>query len=29
MGFSRDQVVQALAATDNNVEAAANRLLSG
>lgn len=29
MGFERDAVVRALGATDNNVEAAANRLLSG
>ena len=29
MGFERDAVVRALSATDNNVEAAANRLLSG
>jgi len=29
MGFERDAVVRALSAADNNVEAAANRLLSG
>ncbi len=29
MGFERDAVVRALGAADNNVEAAANRLLSG
>ena len=29
MGFERDAVVRALSLTDNNVEAAANRLLSG
>lgn len=29
MGFERDAVIRALGATDNNVEAAANRLLSG
>ena len=28
MGFSRTQALEALAATDNNVEAAANRLLT-